>query len=80
MKDIKLEAFKILSMSQYDLIAKVLYDNGIKNDVEYVAWLKTIPDGVIPNHMSVNVHSSIRDIQTKFTDPNKVPNIFKLKP
>lgn len=78
-KDINLDAFKILSHGQYVLIAKVLWDNGIKSEHQYVDWLKSKKEtNKIPQSISVGVQNSIRDFEINFINPEKIPNIFKL--
>ena len=78
MVDYNLKAFQVLSWKQEQLIAKVLYDNGIKTENDYINWVKTINKN-LPQAVTNNVQNVIRDFEKKFTNPNDVPNIFKLR-
>jgi hypothetical protein len=77
MVDNKLKAFQILAWKQEQLIAKVLYDNGIKTEEDYVDWLiETNP--CFPKAVTNNVRNVIRDFEINFINPNDVPNIFNI--
>lgn len=75
--DIKKKAFTILSNKTEYLIAKVLYDEGIKTQLEFREWLKTT-DKVIPQALIVAVENAFRDFEINFSNPDNIPNIFKL--
>ena len=78
MVDTNIKAFQVLSWKQEHLIAKVLYDNGIKSEQDYVNWLKNVKSN-LPQAMTNNVRNAIRDFEINFINPNDVPNIFKLR-
>lgn len=75
--DLNKKAFQIFSWNREYLIAKVLYDNGIKTQDDFRDWLKTI-DNIIPQPLCVAVENAFRDFDIKFINPKKIPNIFKL--
>lgn len=77
--DPKLEIFKILDWNKGDLIAKTLYDNGIKNEDDFINWVQTAPLRHIPLSLKVSVINSFRDFKAGFTDINEVPNILNLE-
>lgn len=77
--DPNLKAFKILSWRQEYLIGKVLYDNGIKTEREYIDWLKINDCENLPEAVTNNVRNAIRDFEIKFIDPKNVPNILKTR-
>ena len=77
MIDNKLKAFQVLAWKQEQLIAKVLYDNGIKTELDYVNWLKTINSN-LPQAITNNVRNVMRDFEINFINPNDVPNIFNI--
>lgn len=77
MTDNNLKAFQVLSWKQEQLIAKVLYDNGIKTQAEFRNWLKM--NRPISQPIIVAVENIFRDFEINFTNPNDIPNIFKLR-
>ena len=75
-KNYKLEVFEILAWDKADLIAKVMYDNGVKTEEQCISWFKTTPLSLIPYNLKVAVLNSFRDVEAGFTDVNEIPNIF----
>jgi hypothetical protein len=78
MVDKNLKVFKILSWPREVLIAKVLYDNGIKTQLEFREWVKNA-DVKIPQPIVVGVENAFRDFEINFMKPDDVPNIFNLR-
>lgn len=73
-----LKVFEILSFPREVLIAKVLYDNGIKTQMEFREWVKTA-NIKIPQPLVVAVENTFRDFDIEFVNPSDVPNIFNLR-